>query len=73
MNKQEIIERLKSCRTFREAGISISDVIDALSENQNNCNGTCQDEIQKLNDKITRLSEANKQLRAENKELKARM
>lgn len=73
MKKQEIIEKLKSCRTFREAGVAISDVIEVLSDNQNSCDGNCQDEIQKLNDKIIRLSEANKQLRAENKELKSRL
>lgn len=73
MNKKEIIEKLKSCRTFREAGITISDVIEVLSDNQNNCDGACQEEIKKLNDKIVRLSEANRQLRAENKELKSRL
>lgn len=73
MSKQEIIEKLKSCRTFREAGVTISDIIEILNENQNNCDGACQEEIKKLNDKIVRLSEANKQLRAENKELKSRL
>lgn len=72
MTKSEIIEKLKSCRTFREAGVTITDVISVLSDESGNnkCDGACQEEIKKLNDKIMRLSEANKQLRAENKQLK---
>lgn len=77
MTKTEIIEKLKSCDTLREAGLFwTKDVLDLIECSQNtrnaDCDGAFQEEIRKLNDKITRLSEANKQLRAENKQLKMR-
>lgn len=71
MNKNEMIEGLKAGKTIRLLGINEKNLIDALLENS--CVGDCENEIQKLNEKIARLSDANKQLRAENKELKARI
>lgn len=78
MTKSEIIEKLKSCDTLREAGLFwTKDVLDLIEDSpngrSNDCDGACKEEIKKLNDKIIRLSEANKQLRAENKQLKARL
>lgn len=84
MTKSEIIEKLKSCDTLREAGLfwtkDVLDLIDGSPTGRSNdCDGACQEEIKKLkdennalNNKVNRLSEANKQLRAENKQLKMR-
>lgn len=79
MDKVKSIEELKLFpnATLREKGFFlVKDVLDLIEISPNarntDCDGACQEEIRKLNDKITRLSEANKQLRAENKQLKMR-
>lgn len=74
MDKKEIIERLKCSRSWRETGISIEEVINALSECC--CSGSCSHEaeekqIAELKDKISKLTETNRQLRSEIKGLKS--
>lgn len=72
-SKIEILEKLKSAKTWREAGVSISEIIDLLENDANselsggNKNET---EIKALNEKIARLTESNKKLMAENKKMK---
>lgn len=75
MSKQEILEKLKNARSWREAGVSVQDVYNAFLE----CGeggGTSSDaeaakQIAELQEKNLRLTETNKQLRSENKQLRA--
>lgn len=68
MNKQEIIEKLETSRSWREAAVSIKDVLNALMQD-----GIVEEknDISELREKVARLTETNKQLRAENKQLRA--
>lgn len=72
-SKIEIIEKLKSAKTWRESGVSLSEIIDLLENDAKseipvgNKNET---EIKALNEKIARLTESNKKLMAENKKMK---
>lgn len=68
---KNILERLNGNRTFREAGVTIDDVRDALEESVRNHPTIDSSETKKLQAKIDRLTESNKQLMAENKRLKA--
>lgn len=68
MNKQELINTLKGKRSWREAGVTINDVYEILSEENSSSSET--GETNELKEKISRLTEANKQLRAENKQLR---
>lgn len=71
MTKHELIERLKECRSWKEAGLSIDEVCDILEQPCDCMSGVSgSDEIHKLREKVDRLSESNKQLRAENRALK---
>lgn len=73
MKKEEILQRLKNARTWKEAEVSMKDVIDLLIGNEtvNESNdGEESPEIRRLKRKVERLTESNKQLMAENKKLK---
>lgn len=75
MSKQEILEKLKLARSWREAGVSVQDVYNALLESGEGTstpeNREAAKTISELQEKNLRLTETNKQLRAENKQLRA--
>lgn len=68
---REIIEKIKSARTWKEAEVSMAEVVNILNDLMNS-NGEVSDsaEIRRLKSKIDRLTESNKQLMAENKKFK---
>ncbi len=69
----EILEKMKDARTWKESGVTMDEVKDVLN---NFVNGDKTDmnsdptETRRLKSKIDRLTESNKQLMAENKKLK---
>lgn len=68
----QLKEKMKNARTWKEAEITITDMMEALSEISSNGNNEKIDdsERRKYERKIERLTESNKQLMAENKRLK---
>lgn len=68
----QLQEKMKNARTWKEAEITITDMMEALSEIPSNGNNEKLDdsERRKYERKIERLTESNKQLMAENKRLK---
>lgn len=69
---KEILEKMENVRTWKESGVTMSEVADVLNnfikgkstENEESS------ETKRLKTKIERLTESNKQLMAENKKLK---
>lgn len=76
MDKQEMLDKLKTSRSWKELGYSIKEVYDAFSNDRNETktasNNEKDEEVKMLKEKVERLSETNKQLRAENKALKGK-
>lgn len=77
MNKKEVIDKMLNARSWKELGLSIQEVCDALLDDKNVTKTVANvsnesDELKMLREKVDRLSETNKQLRAENKELKGK-
>lgn len=78
MTKSELIAKMKTVNTWKELGLTVSDVCTLLDNDENNRdnswegrnNGNGENVEQELRDKIKRLTDTNKQLRAENKALK---
>lgn len=75
MTKSELIAKMKTVNTWKELGLTVSDVCTLLDNDENNKGNSWESENggnieQELRDKIKRLTDTNKQLRAENKALK---
>lgn len=74
MEKEELLKKLKSARSWKEAGVTVQEVCKALLDSGEGGStpetSTASKELEELRDKVIRLSEANKQLRAENKQLR---
>lgn len=69
-SKQEILDKMKVARSWKELQIPVKEVYEAFSgdsydERDENA------EVQELRSKIERLNETNRQLRSENKALRA--
>lgn len=69
-SKQEILDKMKVARSWKELQIPVKEVYEAFS------NGSYDErdenaEVQELRSKIERLNETNRQLRSENKALRA--
>lgn len=75
MDKKELISKLKSARSWKEAGVTVQDVYKALLDSQEYTSTSGDEpalkELTELREKVSRLTETNKQLRAENKQLRA--
>lgn len=69
-SKQEILEKMKVSRSWRELQIDIKDVYEAFSDDSYDMRDESA-EVQELRSKIERLNETNRQLRAENKALRS--
>lgn len=66
--KQEILDKMKKARSWRELQIDIKDVLNVFEEDKNE---ERDNQITELQQKIERLTETNRQLRSENKALRA--
>lgn len=77
MNKQEMLDKMLKSRSWKEFGISIQEVCNALVNDENVTKtvpnqSNESDELKMLREKVERLSETNKKLREENKALKGK-
>lgn len=74
MTIEQILDKLENARSWKEAGVSVEDVYNALCEVEEYRNtskeGSQSNELTELQEKVERLTETNKQLRAENKQLR---
>ncbi len=68
--KEEIIEKMKDARSWKETGISLQEMLDMLKDELENNTAKPNSDMDKLRSKIDRLTESNKQLMAENKKLR---
>lgn len=69
MSKKEILEKMKTAKSWKELSLSLSEVYQAFSDLEDENSGNNQ-ELNDMREKIARLTETNKQLRAENKLLR---
>lgn len=67
---QEMRSKLEGARSWKEAGITIAEMLKALEELSSNDSNKSNPELDKLRAKVERLTESNKQLMSENKKLK---
>lgn len=71
MTIEQILDKLENARSWKEAGVSVEDVYNALCEVRNTSKeGSQSNDLTELQEKVARLTETNKQLRAENKQLR---
>lgn len=71
MTVNEILERMKDARSWKEADVTMDDVKEVLSGlGETTVAKYDSAEIRRLKNKVDRLTESNKQLMAENKKLK---
>ncbi len=75
MGRKELLSKLKSARSWKEAGVAVQEVYKALLDSgeggSTSETSSASKELAELRDKVLRLYETNKQLRAENKQLRA--
>lgn len=67
---QEMMNKLEAARSWKEAGVTIVEMMEALKELSSNESTKNNPELEKLRAKVDRLTESNKQLMSENKKLK---
>lgn len=70
-SKQEILDKMKVARSWRELQMDIKEVYEAFSDDSYETNDGGNAEVQEMRSKIERLNETNRQLRSENKALRA--
>lgn len=70
-SKQEILDKMKVARSWKELQIPIKEVYEAFSDDSYEAHDGGNAEVQELRSKIERLNETNRQLRSENKALRA--
>lgn len=68
--KEEMIEKMKGARSWKETGISLQEMLDMLKDELENNTAKPNSDMDKLKSKVERLTESNKQLMAENKKLR---
>lgn len=67
---QEMMNKLEAARSWKEAGVTIVEMMEVLKELSSNESTKNNPELEKLRSKVDRLTESNKQLMSENKKLK---
>lgn len=79
MDKKELLHKLNNSRSWREAGVTVAEVINAIDTNVTSTSSNCDEkkyvleidalkqENQRLTSKVEKLSETNKKLREEMK------
>lgn len=70
-SKQEILDKMKVARSWKELQIPVQKVYEAFSDDSYEAHDGENAEVQELRSKIERLNETNRQLRSENKALRA--
>lgn len=75
MNIEQILDKLENARSWKEAGVSVEDVynalVDATESGSTYSDRSLLKELTELQEKMARLTETNKQLRSENKQLRS--
>ena len=76
MTRQELIYRLKNARTFREAGVTLADVLNVFLEDEATQEPPTKEQadvVAELNRQIEAQRETIKKLRAENKKMRGQI